>query len=176
MDWDDCGCATGEGASSISNGLFDIFGDGSFRVRFIDNPAPGLNGERDLETGGAAISAGFTPPAELPPSPSRTRVSIDFSKFPLKPLRTAMFLFSSLKPISRSFSIFKSRSAVPSAPTEAPNTRDCLFLLGSGGDCARASSKSCLAASRRDLDDKGKIEDADLKPNLLPVFGGRGGG
>lgn len=39
-------------------------------------------------------------------------------------------------------------------------------------------SKSCClaAASLRDFEESGKIEEADLKPNLLPGFGGKGGG
>jgi hypothetical protein len=84
-----------------------------------------------------------------------------------------MFLFSSLKPISRSFAIFESKSSSPFEPTDAPKILDCLFLRGDGG-----SSRSSLAASasRRDFEDNGKIDDADLNPNLLPVFGGRGGG
>jgi hypothetical protein len=109
-------------------------------------------------------------PDALAPSPSRTRVSIDFSKLPPSPLRTAMFLFSSLNPISRSFAIFESNSSGPSEPTDAPKILDCLFLRGDGGSSLAAS------ASRRDFEDNGKIDDADLNPNLLPVFGGRGGG
>lgn len=86
-----------------------------------------------------------------------------------------MFLFSSLNPISRSLANFISRSSVPSAPTAAPNILDCLFLRGDG-DRWRPVSKSCLAASFFAFDDNGKIEEADLKPNLLPGFGGNGGG
>lgn len=84
----------------MSNG-FEEFGEGSSRVRSIVNPVVAPTGVRDRElVGGPAISGDFNPP---PPSPKRTRVSIDFSKFPLRPFRTAVFLFSSLNPISRSF-------------------------------------------------------------------------
>jgi hypothetical protein len=86
-----------------------------------------------------------------------------------------MFVFSSLKPISCSLAIFKSRSSESPAPTEKPNTLDCLFLGGDGVLCPEFSKSGC-AASRRCLEESGKIDDADLKPNLLPVFGGRGGG
>lgn len=93
------------GASSISNGLFDC-GEVSSRVRFIVRPAVALMGDRDRVA--EAVSAGFRPPVPL--SPRRTKVSIDFSKLPPSPFRTAVFLFSSLKPISRSLASFKSKS------------------------------------------------------------------
>lgn len=169
----------GGGASSISNGLLEAFDfdAGSSLGRSKVSPAAGLNGDRDLEieAGGADISTDLTPPTKLP-SPSRTRVSIDFSKFPPSPFRTAVFLLSSVNPMSRSFSSLEAISSDSAEPTEVPNTRDCLFLLGGDGDLACADSKSCRAASLRDLDDNGNMEDADRKPNRLPVFGGRGGG
>jgi hypothetical protein len=98
---------------------------------------------------------------------------MDLSRLPPSPFKTVMFLLSSLNPISRSLAIFASKSSEPSAPTAVPNTRDGLFLLGGDGDLSRESGR---AASRRALEDNGKIDEADLKPNLLPGFGGSGGG
>jgi hypothetical protein len=139
-------------------------------VRFIVNPAPEFRGDRDREEG--AAPAGLRPPAPL--SPIRTKVSIDFSRLPPSALRIAIFLCSSLKPISRSFAIFKSSSS-ESPATEVPITLDCLFLGGDGVLCPEFSKSDC-AAARRFFEESGKMEDADLKPNLLPVLGGRGGG
>lgn len=119
-------------------------------------------GVRDRE--GAAISLAG------PPSPRRTRVSIDFSRLPLNPFRTAIFLRSSMNPISCSLAIFIVKSSFSSDATDVPKTRDGL-LLGGDGDCCRA-----ISASRLDFEDKGKMDEADLKPNLLPGFGGNGGG
>jgi len=95
----------GGGASSISNGLLDC-GEFSSCVRFIVRPAVALMGDSDRAE--EAVSAGFRP--LVPLSPRRTKVSIDFSKLPPSPLRTAVFLFSSLKPISRSLASFISKS------------------------------------------------------------------
>jgi len=95
----------GGGASSISNGLVDC-GEVSSRGRFIVRPAVALMGDRDRVV--EPVSAGFRPPVPL--SPRRTKVSMDFSRFPPSPFKTARLLFSSLKPISRSLAIFKSKS------------------------------------------------------------------
>jgi len=51
-----------------------------------------------------------------------------------------------------------------------------LFLPGDGDRSREASNSCCRAESRLALEDRGNIEDADLKPNLPPVFGGKGGG
>jgi hypothetical protein len=161
------------GESSASNGLFEDFGGSLSRVRSIVSPADALKGVRERDEG---PESGFVSPP-VPPSPSLTKVSMDFSKLPCTPFRTVIFLFSSLNPISRSFANFMSKSAGPSDPTDAPNTLDSLFFLSGEGDRARCSKSFCAAAAcRRDFEDSGNIEEADLKPNLLPVFGGRGGG
>lgn len=67
-----------------------------------------------------------------------------------------------------------SKSPAVGDPTSAPNNLEGLFLLG--GDWERSLESGRAAASRRAFEDKGKIEEADLKPNLLPGLGGRGGG
>jgi hypothetical protein len=123
-------------------------------------------GVRDRE--GAAVC--LTGPVDPLPSPRRTRVSIDFSRLPLRPFKTAIFLRSSTNPISRSFAIFIAKSSCSSDATDVPKIRDGL-LLGGDGDCCRDISASLL-----DFEDKGKMDEADLKPNLLPGFGGNGGG
>jgi hypothetical protein len=156
-----------------SNGLFGFTGLFSCRVRFIIMPAPGLGsviGVRDREDGPGFSPDLATPLPLPPPSPSLTRASIDLSRFPPSPLSTFMLLLSSLKPISRSLANFDSKSSGLSTP----NTLDGLFRLGGDGDRSRESGRA--AASRRALEDNGKIDEADLNPNLLPVFGGRGGG
>jgi len=49
---------------------------------------------------------------DLPsPSPSRTRASTAFSRFPPTPFKTIAFLWPSLKPISRSLASFLSVSS-----------------------------------------------------------------
>lgn len=113
MDCVDCGFAGGGGASRKSNGLLEAFGGDFSRVRSIDIPAVGLIG--DLDRLVAEPSVVFENTWDPFPSPSRTRVSIDFSKFPPRPFKTALFLFSSLNPISRNFAIFTSMSSSPSA-------------------------------------------------------------
>lgn len=76
-----------------------------------------------------------------------------------------------MNPISRSLAIFTSKSSGSSDATEVPKIRDGL-LLGGDGVCCRE-----ISASRFDFEDRGNMEDADLKPNLCPVFfGGSGGG
>ena len=107
------------------------------------------------------------------PSPSRTNVSIDFSKLPPSPFNTARFLLSSINPMSRNLPIFPARSMWPE-PTCAPKTFDSLFLGGEGD--RRLVILTGVGGSRLFLEDKGNIEEADLKPNLDPVFGGNGGG
>lgn len=120
----------------MSNGLLDTVGEAiSSRLRLMVNPAEAPTGVRDRTGGGAATSRTFDAPL---PSPRRTRVSMDFSRLPLKPLSTAVFLFSSLNPISRNFANFISSSSIPSAPTGVPNTRDGLFR--GGGDGVRCCS------------------------------------
>lgn len=153
--------------------------DTAGRVRSIVKPVVGVIGVRDREEGpenspDLSSGVGF-------PSPSRTRVSIDFSRLPLSPFKTAKFLFSSVNPISLSLLSFESKSALPSDPTAVPNTLDCLFLLGDGDLLLAGSgllgSGTCLAAaSFLAFEESGKIELADRKPNLLPVLGGKGGG
>lgn len=138
-------------------------------MRSIVIPAVGVIGVRDRDAGPELPPDLSTP--FPPPSPSLTRASIDLSRLPPRPFKTFRFLLSSLKPISRSLASFDSKSSGLSTP----NTRDGLFLLGGEGDLSRESGRAA-AASRRALEDNGKIDEADLKPNLLPVFGGRGGG
>jgi hypothetical protein len=102
------------------------------------------------------------------------RVSIAFSRSPLTRFKTVRFCLSSWNPISCSFAIFDSKSSGFGWPTSAPNNFDCLFLLGGEGDLSLELGRA--AASRRAFDDSGKIDEADLNPNLLPVLGGSGGG
>jgi hypothetical protein len=142
-------------------------------LRSIVIPTVGVVGVRAREEGPEF----FTRPVEPGPSPSRTRVSIDLSKFPLSPFKTARFRLSSLNPIFRSLAIFISISSEVGDPTSAPNNLEGLFLLGGEGDLSRGSGRAAAAAaSRLAFDDNGKMDEVDLKPNLLPVFGGRGGG
>lgn len=152
----------------------DALGGDFPRARPIEIPAVGLIGVLDPEEG-PEMSPAFEPPLDPSPSPSRTRVSIDFSRFPDSPFNTAAFLCSSLNPMSRKVDSFPSRSSWASWATDEPNTRDGL-LLGGEGDLRCDESKYVGAAACLDFEDNGKIEDADLNPNLPPVFGGRGGG
>ncbi len=108
----------------------------------LDRPVA-LNGVRDREDG-PEVSPIFTFSDKPFPSPSRTKVSMDFSRFPPSPFKTAMFLFSSRNPISRNLAIFDSRSSSPTF-TVAPNTLDCLFL---GGDGDRSRLESSLKSDR----------------------------
>lgn len=118
-------------------------------------------------------------------SPSLTRAPIAFWISPPTCFKTARFCLSSLNPISRSLVRFNSKSDVLGSPTSAPNSLDGLFRLSGDGDRSREPRESresgraaaaAAAASRFALDDNGKIDEADRKPNRLPVLGGRGGG
>jgi hypothetical protein len=163
----------------MSNGLLEVFVEIVGPVRSIVRPVVGVIGVRDREEG-PENSPDFSSGVNFP-SPSRTKVSIDFSRFPLSPLRTATFLLSSVNPISLNFTSFDSNSVPPSAPTAVPKTLDGLFLLGLGDLFLTGSglldSWACLAAaSFFAFEDIGSIDETDRKPNLLPVFGGGGGG
>jgi hypothetical protein len=148
----------------MSNGSGDGCGKLFSRLRLVDIP-PGVvrdPGER---------------PEEPCPSASLTRISIAFPISPLTFFNTARLCLSSLNPISCSPATLSSRSAAFGWPTSAPNNCEGLFLLGGEGERSRESGRAAAAAaSRRAFDDNGKIDDADLKPNLLPVLGGKGGG
>ena len=65
---------------------------------------------------------GGTIPGDGPPSPSLTKASIVFSIFPLTPFSTRRFLWSSVKPISRSLASFLSVSWLSPLSTLAPNS------------------------------------------------------
>ena len=144
VDWEDWGCKGVRGESRPSNGLFEAFGCSLSRVRSIVSPVEVLMGVRERDEG---PELDFAIPPGVDPPPSLTKVSIDFSKLPCSPFRTVMFLFSSMKPISRSFVNFMSKSSAPSDPTDAPNTFDGLFLLSGEGDRARRSKSLCAAAA-----------------------------
>ena len=114
-----------------------------------------------------------------PPSPSRTSASTVLSRFPLTPFRTMEFRWSSVKPMSWSWASFLSMSSEFSYCTLAPKPFDDLFRRGDPGlifDKSRGEGRGRVAASLFALDDRGNIDEADLKPNLLGVLGGRGGG
>jgi len=99
-------------------------------------------------------------------SPSRTSASMARSMFPLTPLSTIAFRCSSAKPMSRNFISFDAVSSNGSYCTLAPKTWDALLRWGDLGDGGGRDACSRLA-----LDESG-----NLKPNLLGVLGGRGGG
>jgi hypothetical protein len=69
-------------------------------VRLIVIPADGVIGVRDRDDG-PEFPADFSAGVGACPSPSLTRVSIDFSTFPPCPFKMVRFLFSSRNPISR---------------------------------------------------------------------------
>lgn len=157
----------------MSKGLLES-GDSLSLVRCIEMPAVALNGVRDREAG-----------PDVPPN--LTSDSTAFSKFPFSPFNTVVFRFSSVKPISRNFASFLSKSSTvlleTSIPAVAPNILDGLFLIGGEGDRCRSLDDSrwaVAAASLLALEDIGNIDDADLNPNLLLLpllpFGGSGGG
>lgn len=105
---------------------------------------PALNGAvagvRDLD-GGPERSEFSTRPDR---SPSRTKVSTDFSRLPFRPLSMVMFRFSSANPMSRSlanFMIMLSSEDCPEA-TAVPKTLDGLFFLGGVGPSS--SSVLCV--------------------------------
>jgi hypothetical protein len=164
----------------MSNGLDEGRGKLFSRVRFTDIPPDGVTGVRGSEEKPEScpdLGMGADPG----PSPSFTRTPIAFWISPPTRCRTARFCLSSLNPISRSLARFDSRSAMFGSPTSVPNNFEGLFRLGGDGDrsreSGRAAAAAAAAASRFALDDKGNIDEADLKPNLLlPVLGGRGGG
>ena len=112
------------------------------------------------------------------PSPSLTNDSIVRSKFPLKPLSTCAFLLSSWNPMSFNCTSFASISPSP-PPTLAPNTLDCLLtLIGEGGPLKPLVPCGEYGGEAGRCRCKGRAEDAlrRPKPNLLPCFGGSGGG
>ena len=76
----------------------------------------------------------------LLPSPNLTKVSMDFSKFPLRPFKTVAFLFSSKNPMSLNLNILFSCSSLPEEATWVPKTRD--GLLRTRGDEGLYSSGS----------------------------------
>lgn len=175
VDCEDCGWAGGGGRSSRSKGFVDDnFGEGVGLPRFTANPGlrgnAGVIGVRDPRDEEES-------PALLPfPSPNRTRVSIVFSRLPPSPFSTARFLFGSANPISRNLAILPAKSSGP-VPTFADGLLSTGLLLYSGeGDRLRGSTSTGGGGSRRDFEESGKMEEADLKPNLLPVLGGSGGG
>lgn len=140
VDWEDCGFAGGGGASSISHGLLVTFEGEGFSSAFPKLiPAVGLIGVRDREVGNVPFSLGTGVGAC--PSPRRTKVSIDFSKFPFNPFSTAIFRFSSLNPISRSFAILLSKSSWVSLLTEV--VRKILEGFLGGGEGDRLCCDSC---------------------------------
>ena len=165
VDWEDCGIADC-GTSRRSNGFEEIGGEGFFSIRprglFGNAGVTGVRDPRDE-------------PALLPfPSPSRTSVSIVFSRFPPRPFSTAKFLFGSANPISFSLFIFPARSIGPVS---------IFFDLEPGaksgeGDLLRVGTMSTGGGRSRRVfeDDSGNIDEADLRPNLLPVLGGGKGG
>lgn len=139
---------------------------------------------RALEIGADSGCAGGPEPCS-----SLVSVTIVFSRFPLRPLRTAMFFLSSVNPISRSLAIFALKSVgfavdglVAVVGLELNVTARSLRLGGEGGEGERvrsyglSGSGRAAAASLRAFEESGKMEDADLRLNLLPVFGGSGGG
>lgn len=171
VDCEDCGGAAA-GTSSRSNGLVDL-GDGVGLSRERLTASPGLKGKFG--------DIGVRDPLEdeeslalLPlPSPSRTRVSMVFSTFPPRPFSTARFLLSSMNPMSRNLAILPVKSRGP-APLVTPKMFGSLLLSGEGD--LRSGISTGGGGSRRDFEDRGNIEEADRKPNLLPVLGGSGGG
>lgn len=105
------------------------------------------------------------------PSPSRTRVSMVFSRSPLTPFKTMALRLSSVKPISRSCVSFRAMASVPSStvpPTVAPKTFEGLFRSSLG------CSSNWWEELFLDRNDKGNVELVFLKKP--PVFGGGGGG
>ena len=112
------------------------------------------------------------------PSPSLTKDSIVRSRLPLNPFSTCAFRLSSWNPISLSCVSFASSSSPP-PPTLAPNTLDCLFtLIGEGGPLKPCMVEGECGGEVGPFRCRGNADDALLspKPNLLPGFGGRGGG
>lgn len=107
------------------------------------------------------------------PSPSLTNASMAFSRFPPTPLRTMAFLCASVNPMSRSFCSFTpvSSASLLSNRTDAPKPP---LVRGDAG--LRGPGEADLPVSCFFLEPSGNMDDADLRPNRLPVFGGSGGG
>lgn len=171
MDCEDC-----SGAGGISHGFFEGVGEtGEPFEGFIESPAltGAVEGVLDLDGGSR--------------SPSRTNVSSVLSILPLNPFKTVEFRLSFLKPISRSWPSFLSHSSTDrSEVLEFPNMRAGFPFLGGGGPSSSSrlalsfwfwfSRYTLAAASRFAFDDMGKMDDADLNPNLLVFCGGGGRG
>lgn len=133
-------------------------------------------GTTEAPAGGAALLVGTGVLAlvtGLLPSPKRTNVSIDLSRFSFSPRRTISFRRSLLKPISRSAAILASNDAVVTSATGAPRPD----VLRRGGDDDRCEVGE---ADALDLDPNRRfeVEEADRRPSPknLPDFGGSGGG
>ena len=162
----------------MSNGLDEGRGKLFSRERFTDIPPEGVTGVRRPEDKPESRPE-LDMPAEPWLSPILTRVPIAFWISPPTFFKTARFCLSSLNPMSRSLARFDSKSVGFGSPTSVPNNFEGLFRLGGDGERSRDAGRcneAVAAASRFALDDKGKIDEADLKPNRLPVLGGSGGG
>lgn len=93
-------------------------------------------------------------------------------------MSTCEFRFSSGKPISLRVASLASVLG-PVLPTDAPNTRDCLFTrTGDGGAANSVLRSGEVGGDTRAALDRGNVEDAARrpKPNRLLGFGGSGGG
>lgn len=113
------------------------------------------------------------------PSPRRNSDSIVRSRLPPSPFRILALRLSSLNPISLNRANFASMLSDPPPPTLAPKIRDCLLILiGEGGPPLPLGIWGDCGGKLLVLRERGRADDALRRPNpnLLPGFGGNGGG
>lgn len=112
------------------------------------------------------------------PEPKRTRASIEPDRLPFISLRTNEFLLASVKPISRREAILALKASSCAFPTDEPKTREALLTLGGESGTSSPLRGGDIGAAYLSIRGRVKVADADrrAKPNLLPGFGGNGGG
>lgn len=158
----------------MSNGLLDLSARGVVRVLSIVSPF-----EKPISANGLGGRGLWAREELLLPSPSRTKVSTDFSTLPSSPRSTCMFLLSSGNPMSLRYANFVSNPSSRLPPTSAPRNL-AGFLSFGGGEGSRPNPLSPgETGGLRVLERAGKVEEAARKLgkwNRLLGFGGRGGG
>ena len=157
-----CCCGWGATISKASNGFSD-WATGAVRAVSKDNPFKSAGGF----AGGVGV---FPRDLDGVCSPNLISASTVLSRFPFSPFNTVELRFSSAKPISFNVANFESS---PSPVTLEPKTLDGLLIRG--GDASWSNPPR--PGDTGGVAPRGRVEDFCMpNPNLLPGFGGRGGG